>query len=481
MWNRRGLAYAGLLAAGLYLWLRSLDASFWLDETLSHWVVSGSFDEMRTRSSDHQFGSLYYWLLWPVAAQRSLPTEMALRLPSILAALGAAFLVQRIARDFFEPDAAFVAAIAFVCIGSVARAASQARPYALGLLLVVAAMALHLRWLQTRGGRRQGAAGVALACLSAYVQPLLVLVVAVQGLSALRAGLSRAKPIRELLGLAALAAALLLPLLLRLPALLENREALSWARQPTALPLLGATLLPVLLFTPVQLSRAEGRWRAPAWLRGEPLSPAGRRLYPVILLWALVPPLVLLAVSTLTATQLFAPRYLIGAAPALAVLLGGFAQRMSRPWLQVLLAAALVAFAAIRIAPHEERYVDWRAASAAVRLLGLDSETPVLFHSGLIESARIEWIEDPARRDYLQAPLHSYPVPGRPLLLPYDVRRADARPYLEELFRSELAHAERFVLVGRFPAVFLPWLTRRAGDFEPHRAGPVVVFERRRR
>ena len=126
-------------------------------------------------------------------AGRLAPGERALRAPSLLAMVCAAVLVWRVGRRLGDDEAGLLAALAFVALRIVGAQAANARPYALGLVLVTASMLFLLRWLDG-GSARDGAAWALLAGLMPHVHPLLGVMLPVQAATLLVAWRRRGAP-----------------------------------------------------------------------------------------------------------------------------------------------------------------------------------------------------------------------------------------------------------------------------------------------
>lgn len=82
--------------AALYALVGSSE-SLWLDELHSSWTISGSFGQIVDRAAEGNQSPVYFWLLWLSQSiwGRTLGTEFALRLPSILAWAAAVWLITR--------------------------------------------------------------------------------------------------------------------------------------------------------------------------------------------------------------------------------------------------------------------------------------------------------------------------------------------------------------------------------------------------
>ncbi len=161
------------------LWVVPLRSSFWLDETATFWIIKDGLRNLVARSFDWAGQSpLYYlvdWVAFTVGGQH----EWVLRLPSILALAVALWLFYKLAARLFDSAAAQFAVLAFACFEPVAFAASDARPYALALCLLIGSAWTLMEWLDT--GRNRYAAGYVLLtalviyahCLFAPVLPVL--------------------------------------------------------------------------------------------------------------------------------------------------------------------------------------------------------------------------------------------------------------------------------------------------------------------
>ena len=491
----RLVAFGCLLGLAISLhWLPWLTESLWLDETVSYWIVSASFGEALSRASEFQHSTLYFALMWAVVhatpgVELAGMPEWAFRLPSLVCVGLASALVLRIGAALFDREAGWIAATVFALASAVASGASDARPYGLGLLLVTAALCLTLRWLGERGRVRDGAGAVALGCAALYTQPLLGLVLGVQAAAALASwmtggripgawlGFGRQLALRELAlagGIVALALAAYAP---TVGALLADAGALSWAPEPPPWMGLQILVVPLALFAAI-------RW-APRIQRADlvPDWPALHVGLPLLLAWSVLPPLVLYAVSVTTPSHILLPHYASSAAPATALLLAGFIRSLPGPALRLAITAALLGGSLLTTTPRELEFADWRAGAADLRTLAITDTTPVLFHSGLIEASQIAWLTDARRSAYLLAPSLPYlvdreKISGRLVPLPYDLSTRAQAAYLARLVDRDLAKMERFVVTGRFPALFRDAIARRARSFSVRSAGSALVFER---
>src|SRR5205085_2852076 len=89
--------------------------------------------------------SIYYYL--PRAAATLFgPSEIALRLPSILLMGLMLFLIARLAARLIHPQAGWFAVFACLTLRGINYEAADARPYALGMCIAAAALLFLVRW-----------------------------------------------------------------------------------------------------------------------------------------------------------------------------------------------------------------------------------------------------------------------------------------------------------------------------------------------
>src|SRR5208283_2899257 len=101
------LLYPAALLASLSIWLLALRAPLWLDETLAYWQVSGGFAKVWSRSALMPSSIGYLYTLW-FAKSILGSSEIALKIPSTLAMLGAVYFLFRAARQLFDLEFAFL-------------------------------------------------------------------------------------------------------------------------------------------------------------------------------------------------------------------------------------------------------------------------------------------------------------------------------------------------------------------------------------
>jgi hypothetical protein len=486
--NRRTTWLIALIVLSVvWLWITPLGASLWLDETGTYWVIQEGLSGIPSRAAAMPQFSLYFFIAGLAVALGG-ASEALLRLPSVIAMALAAFLLYRLGKRLLDQEAALLATLVFVGWKEVAFAAADARPYAVGLLLVIASMLLLIRWLET-GRLAEGLGYILLASLTVYTHYLFAAMFLVHAIYAIQR--LRARPPARLMavcGAGILSAALLLPVLPRVLFLARSGAKYSFVGKPW-LPQLLEFFSPPVLVSSVLIGLLLARFVRPAYCFSKP--PTTRAPLLLLVSWAAAPPLLLWAVSILTPARVFVGRYTLCAVPGLA-LLAGWALRAIAPAHKRLLVASslalgsLICFAPFRGGSFVHGNENWRQAMQTVRSIAGTTRTPVLLRTGLVEALLPDSPSQPLGLDYsVSAPLSMYPAGGRVISLPYwfDLK---AQEYLDRLAAEILQPADRFLFVSRAETGAFPaWLKGRfAGQFTSKPLGnfgliSVILFERR--
>jgi 4-amino-4-deoxy-L-arabinose transferase-like glycosyltransferase len=462
----------GLAAAVIArLWIPGLLSSLSLDECGTWWVTNGTFGEILPRARLFPQSLLYAAIVWLARAAVG-SSEVALRLPSLAAAGLAAYCLYRLGRELFGRETGMLAAGIFVGVPQICFAAADARPYAFGVLATVGALWMLVRWLER--GRVADAFGyVLLASAAVYFQYLFATMFVVHAAYAIRRW-RRGCGIRswQLLLAAAGIALLTAPASWLAREIGRDRALHAFDTMPDVEALvrmlvpsgvLAALLASFLVWWVVSPS---GRRRLTStWSR--PLPEAGtKRVPPADGLWllslsAVVPAVLLFAVSRATGTSVFVPRYMMCMIPAQALLMAWLLRGVQPPaGERAVIAGYLVILILARGLKVAHTNEDWRTAAAAVS--ALNGSHPVLLSGTYTESRNLAWVQDTRHAAYMRAPLDYY-APGGPILvLPLFVSR-DAEAYAEGLLDSTAGLEDRFALIERsskFPS-WAPWLEAR--------------------
>jgi hypothetical protein len=156
--------YTLALAASISTWFIALRAPLWVDETGGYWQIVAGFSEIWPRHFLTLSSPEYACILW-LSTKLIGTSEVALRIPSILAMLGAVYLLYLAARELFDRDIAIIAAIVFCLNPVVAFEAIDARPYAFAVLVTNAAILILFRLRRNNSNWLAALFGIAAACI----------------------------------------------------------------------------------------------------------------------------------------------------------------------------------------------------------------------------------------------------------------------------------------------------------------------------
>lgn len=135
---RRVAIIAGVVGMGLRL--VGFDSSLSLDEFGTLWAVEDGLGVLIERTTFlHGQSPFYYFISW-ISINLLGESEIALRLPSLLAIIGATFLIYRIGELLHGPRAGVLAASVFWLNLWCMYLSTAARPYGLGLLFAAIAL-----------------------------------------------------------------------------------------------------------------------------------------------------------------------------------------------------------------------------------------------------------------------------------------------------------------------------------------------------
>lgn len=400
--------------------LAALGMSFWLDETVSGWLIADQLTDVIDRAVTYQGQSpLYYVALWCWSRVAG-STEFALRTPSLIAGIIALYFLFQLARGFLAHENALAATAALLILSGFQSALLSARPYTMALAFAAAAT-----WLLTiiiddeAETHRLRTTMLYSATLAGtfYSHYLLGAIMAAHGLYAIWAlggrGYRRASAARQLLAAWLIAVVAMLPAWPQLAALRGRREDLFFAPFPSLRHLLAdlfpAPLLIIVALSALYMLAAAGR---PNMLWGE------KKLRHCLLLaftLYLTGPLLFLAYSLLSGNALYVTRYFVwyGLGPALicGCCFEAITSRKARDAMLRMFAVLSILYG-VGVRFEEE---DWRSAAAAA---AVRPDVPVLLYSGLVESKLLPWLADARHSRYLSAPIQYYAVPNTVALLP---------------------------------------------------------------
>jgi hypothetical protein len=443
-------------------WIPHLPDSLWLDETLTYWVVKDGLVATLDRAVHYQSQAAYYALMW-FWTRIAGTSEIALRLPSLLAAFGVCVALARLGRRLTrDRETGWLAVVVFVSGWNAFRESVDARSYMPGLFVLLIVTLGLVRWIDEGRWREVWICGV-LGALLPHLHVFYALVYPAFGLYAV---LRWPGPRKDLLpqlgvffGLLVLGALLFLPAALTLT---SHGASYSFAPPPNVRVFIGMFVwtAPIAgLLTGLCLAGGLGGRAIAGAPEGEQRPQLSSAVAWLLTAWIFVPMVTLYAVSTWTDISVFISRYLIEAAPAVslvyAVALRGIDSGRAR-----VLAAIVIAGTSLVL--NERPPDDFRGAVAAVNeFVAGDPSVPVLFASGLIEGEDEGRVRDPDYQAYLIAPASYYPIEGRTLAVP---RRMYGQPLALQIVEPLLEARRPFAAIEWFGngARILPWLIQQA-------------------
>jgi uncharacterized membrane protein len=469
--------YAVALAASISLWFLAIRAPLWLDETVSYWQISAGFLKIWPR----QFLSLsfpaYSYILW-FSTKLIGTSEIALRVPSILAMLGAVYLLYLAARELFNRDIAYIAVIVFCLHRFVAFAAIDVRPYAFAVLATNASILIVLRLRRNDSNWLAALLGVTAALivwfhyLFATILPALVLCFFV-----IKTG--ERKVLWRQFGIALATFALaILPVIPGLHFLFRTAGTYVYEAAPrlseffdTFPPGLTGAYIGIIVFIMAVVTAVRSRFNKEYYYPGW-----------IILLCAslaLIPVLILFSVSAGTSIHAFTGRHRLEAIPGIALcwamLYGVLRPRVLRLLMCVVLvvATAFQSYSTPALWHHAET---WKYALEAAEKSAATDNAPVLMCSAFVETNYATNPVYSAKDNPYYAPLSYYrlsvPVVPLPMELNSDAIRIGTQ-FLQEATNKR----ERFLVLAETRSYgTLEWLSQHAaGSYSVHKLG---VYDR---
>ncbi len=443
-WNIVLAVLAGLCLARL--WIMPLPSSFWVDEMATAFVVQHGAGDPSLQVAPQVAASIYYVL--PRAAEKLFGfSEVSYRIPSILAMLGALFLIAKITARLIHPDAVWFAVFMCIAMGEFNSQAADARPYALATLVAAASLWFLIRWLDSASWTDAALFVIAASLLwrvHLILWPMYLLFPLYAAVRLARhdskVGWARAGVVLAVLVVS------LIPVLLQ--AIQLNRQAASHvvAEMPGARMLFNATKLLRIacICAAAALVSRWLRWPSSGWT----IPSASLCL---IAGWWLCQPLSLYFFSVWTGHSVFLARYLYMTLPGVALASTAVAAVFmpARNWKPV---SAALGLGVLLVAGHWSHWAvphhnsDWRSAAQTLnRYAG--PETPVICPSPFIEAREPVWRPDYPISSFLYSHLLVYRLDGRTLPFPFETSPATER-YASTLAAQVLSTAGKFAIYG---------------------------------
>jgi hypothetical protein len=467
--------YALALFIAISTWFIAVRAPLWIDETGSYWLISKGLWEILPRQGSTSL-PVYSYFLW-FSTEIFGISEIALRVPSILAMLGAVYLLYLAARELFERDIAFIAATVFCLHPIIVFASIDARPYAFAALTTNTAILILLRLRRSNSIWLAALFGLTTACI-VWFQYLFINIVPAMVLCFFVIKNCDRRILWRQFG-AALAGFTLafLPVIPGFINLFNTAKSHVANPAPRLMELLwtlapGWLLITLCIAVFVAFLVRAARLRGNSFNRFEPLHLV------LCASLALVPLLILYGVSVGTSLHTFVAHRRVDAIPGIALcwafLLSRFRSRAPR----LLFCLTLVTMTACSqfsspLATRHESTLKY-ALEAAEKDATADN-APVLICSGLVEADFETMPIDSAKENRLFAPLSYYklsvPVVPLPMALNDEAKRVGSS-FLQEAAQKH----ERFLAIADLASYkTLDWLTQNAAA--THSVRKLGVFD----
>lgn len=470
--------YRLLFAAAVALfWFPRLSRGFWVDEAASFWIVKDGFARISQNLQVLSEQSVLYSYLSSVFFVGGPHMELWLRIPSVIGVLLAAIILYKLTERIAGPGTGFLAVIPFCSAEAIVEIATNARPYAMGLPVILLSFWSLREWVQT-GERKPLAIYCLCSPLIIHFHYLFGMVFVVQ-LVYLGAAwkMSRRFSLAAVAGAAALIALGALPLIRHILTLTTRSTAWKHAALPGLTTFFSFYPLNALLVA--VLAIALFRFLYPKWfgpVKGLPFDDTV-----LLLSWLLLGPLVLFAGTHLTGIALFSTRYLIYALLPFFVILALMLRQIGNERARLAVVAGFV----LNVAMYLPRIqlTEWRAPLAVAREMA-GAEAPIIVRSGFTDSSLHDLSGEPKASSFLFAPLAAYPIPNPVIPAPYFMDPAAERLILSAIDRYEKSHRRFCLLANEDADIFdtLPALFSRRGyssTIQEVKGFKVILFEKR--
>lgn len=471
-----GWAYPALFAAAvLVYWAPRLFRGFWVDEAGTYWMVHEGWSKVSHHLGIIPSESIIYTYMAAFFASAGSYKEVLLRLPSIAGMLLAGLIVYKLAERIAGAGSGWIAAVPFVCAGAIVESATNARPYALGVAVVLASFWNLREWVQTSSNRSFAGYCICSACI-VYFHYLFGLVFAAQAIyliAAIRMG--REISLRRVAIAAAGIGAAALPLVWQFLHALRLYQ--DWSRPvlPTLATL--ASFYPLQVLIPAAAGLILYRWLYPQWWRSAALLARDDAV--LLSAWMLLPPVFVFVLARTSSYMLFATRYMIYALPPFFILLAWSIEKVRKQRARFALVLGIALCAALYV--PQLKMNEWRTPLRLVRDFA-ESDTPVMVRSGVVQSSVLDWKSGPRPDSYLFAPLAAYPIPNEIIPVPFFVDK-NAGEYLQQQISQRATMHRRFCLVAEKDtdalSLISAWFKEHGYTASTHEAGgfEVVLYQ----
>ena len=463
MFNRVIYAgYALALATAISVWLIAIRAPLWLDETVSFTQITSGLSNIYARTWPAFPG--YSYFLW-LATKILGTSEVALRVPSILAMLGAVYLLYRAARELFERDVALIATAVFCVHPIVIFESIDARPYVFAVLATNGAIFTLLRLRKSHSNGLAALFGFLAAAILYFRYLFGVILPALAVCFFIIKKDDRAVLWRQAGVALATFAVAFLPVIPGLENLFHTRGTHVFAAAPNLgdllwtfsmgwmVLILGAAAMAALRFAPVSAQKHG------------PRSGFDSRRALLCTSLALAPILILFGVSVETPLHVFILRYRLVAVPGIALCWALAANAFNSRTIRLLFCLVLVGVTAYQYfsSPLSRLHgYTWKYALEAAENNAAPDNAPVLICSDLPESNYTAMPLHSAKESSLFAPLSYYKLSVPVVPLPRSLNN-QAKQIASSFLQMATLHHQRFLALA-FKSSYktLDWIAGKA-------------------
>jgi 4-amino-4-deoxy-L-arabinose transferase-like glycosyltransferase len=454
--------FAAVVALG---WVTPMRFGYWLDETGSYYFASSPWPELWPGLAHSVQSPLHSHLLWCLF-HAGFTSEIALRVPSILAMLVAALLVYRVTVRLADRETAALAAVFFSAMPAIQTQAGYARTYAFAMVFGLAALLAYLRWTESQALRDMLLCGFFLS-LTFYCHVLFVAAAVILATYSVWriVALGDVRKQHLIVG-AALYGILCIPILPYYLRAARNAEEFGWPGGPGIQEVLTASGLGLvsgaLIIT---VGAAVFLTRKPRFVQ----LPFKDGTLAFLAAWCLAPIVVIYLYSRFGAASLLVDRYMLMIFAGQAVAFACLIRRFSPPFIRVGITCATALLLVVGLygrAPWAKSLrEDWREVLSGVREKLPSSDTVLLFHSGFIEAKSLARLQKPETLGFILAPLAAYPVQARIVAMP-EVPLEGAAEYMQEKLDAVMNSERDFFFVGgeQWVTWLIPRVVRKGYD-----------------
>lgn len=419
--------------------------SFWLDETITIWIVEESIKEAIWRAYHFQGQSpFYYLLIFPLYKIFGV-SEFFLRLPSLIFLVISCWILYKIALKSFNKEIASFLALPLITLDPVLIAGLTARPYSLALMCSLLSVKFIFDWLDTNN-RSAAISSILFYILTIYSHPLFAPIILLHILAILRKiDLKEKNQLKKLFAISTFILVAILPVIFQCLYLFSRKESLHFASTPNLINLISEIVPPYFA-----LYILAGLILAAIFIGSIKFSSNNSRsAYTIqfVLVWLLSGPLLLFFISISSDKSLFVTRYFLWSMPALVIILGMLLNKIQNEKTLRAFMIAFSLFALIREGGRVWKIEDWRGAVSQIKSDFKTEPIPTLVYSGLVEGALITFHTEPLKNNYLLTPVKIYGLTKNVTSIPRSPLEVSMHDYFKNVINPILTRSKGINLI----------------------------------